>query len=164
MLRFRISYLLTPIILTIFVYFGLSTRVSVHPAFESQLQQDILSDMKPGRGRSDPVSPPLRTAGRDIIDSNGKRIKLASVNWYGASDVDFVAMGLDVRHRKEIAATIKKMGFNSVRFPYSDQMVRIPTLESTAQDMPLSYGAVTGLSNTLLHRIPMLTSRVITLR
>lgn len=67
--------------------------------------------------------PPLRTAGRHIVDANGKRYKLASVNWYGASDIFFVPMGLDVRHRSEIAKTIREMGFNSVRFPYSDQMV-----------------------------------------
>lgn len=67
--------------------------------------------------------PPLRTAGRHIVDADGKRFKLASVNWYGASDIFFVPMGLDIIHRSEIAKTIKKMGFNSVRFPYSDQMV-----------------------------------------
>jgi hypothetical protein len=68
-------------------------------------------------------APPLRTAGRHIVDANGERVKLASVNWYGASDIYFVPGGLDFRHRDEIAATIRKMGFNSVRFPYSDQMV-----------------------------------------
>ncbi len=67
--------------------------------------------------------PPLQTAGRHIIDANGQRFKLASANWYGASDVYFVAMGLDVRHRRDIAETIRRLGFNSVRFPYSDQMV-----------------------------------------
>ncbi|KAK4504908.1 hypothetical protein PRZ48_002871 [Zasmidium cellare] len=68
-------------------------------------------------------APPLRTAGRHIVDANGERVKLASINWYGASDIFFVPGGLDFRHRDEIAATIKRMGFNSVRFPYSDQMV-----------------------------------------
>ena len=68
-------------------------------------------------------APPLQTAGRHIVDANGKRYKLASINWYGGSDIFFVPMGLDVRHRSDIAKTIKKMGFNSVRFPYSDQMV-----------------------------------------
>ncbi|CAK4029967.1 glycoside hydrolase family 5 [Lecanosticta acicola] len=68
-------------------------------------------------------TPPLRTAGRHIVDANGMRVKLASVNWYGASDIYFVPGGLDYRHRDEIAATIRRMGFNSVRFPYSDQMV-----------------------------------------
>ena len=68
-------------------------------------------------------TPSLQTAGRHIVDADGKRLKLASVNWYGASDIFFVPMGLDIRHRSEIAKTIKDMGFNSVRFPYSDQMV-----------------------------------------
>jgi hypothetical protein len=87
---------------------------------------------------------PLRTSGRYIVDAAGKRVKLASVNWvstldcnlllsivmeltrdgkYGASDIYFVAGGLDFRHRTEIAATIKRLGFNSVRFPYSDELV-----------------------------------------
>lgn len=74
-------------------------------------------------GSNASFTPPLRTAGRHIVDANGQRYKLASVNWYGASDVDFVPGGLDFRHRDGIAATIKAMGFNSVRFPYSDQMV-----------------------------------------
>lgn len=68
-------------------------------------------------------TPPLTTAGRDIVDAKGLRFKLASINWYGASDEHFVAGGLDVMHRSAIAATIRHMGFNSVRFPYSDQMV-----------------------------------------
>ncbi|KAB5536673.1 cellulase [Coniochaeta sp. 2T2.1] len=73
---------------------------------------------------------PLRTKGRDIVDQNGKRFKLSSVNWYGASDELFIPGGLDVKHRSTIAATIKKLGFNSVRLPYSDEMViRNPTVQ-----------------------------------
>lgn len=66
---------------------------------------------------------PLRTRGRDIVDSNDKRVKLASVNWYGGSDELFVPGGLDIRHRSEIAKLICHLGFNSVRLPYSDEMV-----------------------------------------
>ncbi|KAK5136457.1 hypothetical protein LTR08_003102 [Meristemomyces frigidus] len=51
------------------------------------------------------------------------RYKIAALNWYGASDLYFVPGGLDSRHRSEIAATIRRMGFNTVRFPYSDQLV-----------------------------------------
>lgn len=67
---------------------------------------------------------PLRTKGRYIVDAAGRRFRLSSVNWYGASDELFVAGGLDVRHRAEIAQTIKKLGFNSVRLPYADETVR----------------------------------------
>lgn len=69
------------------------------------------------------LAPPLRASGRYILDSNGERVKLASINWYGASDEHNIAGGLDTRHRSEIAATIRRLGFNSVRLPYSDEMV-----------------------------------------
>ena len=68
-------------------------------------------------------APPLRAVGRYIIDQNGERVKLKSVNWYGASDIYFAPMGLDMRHRDQIAALIRHMGFNSVRLPYSDELV-----------------------------------------
>jgi endoglucanase len=66
---------------------------------------------------------PLHTQGRDIVDSRNKVVKLASVNWYGGSDELFVPGGLDIQHRNDIALTISEMGFNSVRLPYSDEMV-----------------------------------------
>lgn len=66
---------------------------------------------------------PLRTRGRDIVDSRGRRFKLVSVNWYGASDELLVPGGLDIQHRDVIAETIKRLGFNSVQLPYADEMV-----------------------------------------
>ncbi|KAM0329918.1 hypothetical protein ACHAQA_004084 [Verticillium albo-atrum] len=66
---------------------------------------------------------PLRTKGRNVVDRTGRRFKLLSVNWYGASDELFVPGGLDVRHRRDIAATIRALGFNSVRMPYADEIV-----------------------------------------
>lgn len=68
--------------------------------------------------------PPLRTHGREIVDDTGVRCKLISVNWYGASDIFMVPGGLDTRHRSQIAKTIRYLGFNSVRLPYADEMVR----------------------------------------
>lgn len=67
---------------------------------------------------------PLRTKGRSIVDANGRRFKLASVNWYGASDELFVVGGLNIQHRSVIADTIKRLGFNSVRLPYADELVK----------------------------------------
>lgn len=66
---------------------------------------------------------PLRTQGRNIVDAEGHRFKLSSINWYGASDELLVPGGLDVQHRSAIAETIKKLGFNSVRLPYADELV-----------------------------------------
>jgi endoglucanase len=69
------------------------------------------------------LQPPLRAEGRHVIDSKDTRFKLSSVNWYGASDELFIPGGLDIQHRSTIAKTIKLLGFNSVRLPYSDEMV-----------------------------------------
>jgi endoglucanase len=68
-------------------------------------------------------APPLHTQGRYILDANNQRFKLVSVNWYGASDELWIPGGLDIRHRSDIANLIRRMGFNSVRMPYSDEMV-----------------------------------------
>lgn len=71
----------------------------------------------------DTYSLPLRARGRDVVDREGRRFKLSSVNWYGGSDELFIPGGLDVQHRDVIAQTIRVLGFNSVRLPYSDEMV-----------------------------------------
>lgn len=100
-------------------------------------------------------TPPLQTAGRHIVDADGKRFKLASVNWYGASDIFFVPMGLDIKHRSDIAKTIRRMGFNSVRFPYSDQMViDNPVIDpkhlQANLDLLERYGGTPGIDQTRL--------------
>lgn len=66
---------------------------------------------------------PLRTSSRWIVDANGHRFKLASVNWYGFDSKDFVAAGLDIADMHAIAALIRALGFDSVRLPWSNQLV-----------------------------------------
>lgn len=54
------------------------------------------------------------------------------MNWYGASGNSFIPGGLDVQHRSTIATAIRRNGFNSVRLPYADEMVRKnPLINST---------------------------------
>lgn len=109
------------LIVAIVVFYSLHSTSPEQPEFH----QAVLDDFEIDTRAAAPLvlAPPLQTSGRHILDNDGKRVKLASINWYGASDIFFVAGGLDVRHRDEISATIRSMGFNSVRFPYSDQMV-----------------------------------------
>lgn len=65
----------------------------------------------------------LQTQGRWIVDKHGQRVKLASVNWSGAETQAYVVGGLDVRRLDDLARTIKGGGFNSVRLPWSNQLV-----------------------------------------
>lgn len=82
---------------------------------------------------------PLKTKGMMIVDSLGRRVKLAGVNWYGFSLERQVNDGLDLRPIKDIAWDIKnKFGLNVVRLPYSDQMVvdRNPVSDDSVRSNP----------------------------
>ncbi len=70
------------------------------------------------------IATPLSTSGRFIVDAQGNRVRLAGVNWYGASEDLGVPAGLDTVHRDQLAETIAGFGFNSVRFPFSVWMTQ----------------------------------------
>ena len=65
------------------------------------------------------VALPLSTSGRFIVDAHGRRIRLAGVNWYGASEDMGVPVGLDRTNRSTLAELIAGLGFNCVRLPFS---------------------------------------------
>ena len=66
---------------------------------------------------------PFYTAGHWIVDAQGNRVKLAGVNWYGADNREFSVGGLAYRPLAAIAHQVKIMGFNSVRIPWSNELV-----------------------------------------
>ncbi|MBM4253614.1 MAG: glycoside hydrolase family 5 protein [Deltaproteobacteria bacterium] len=75
---------------------------------------------------------PLHTFGRFIVDARGVRLKLASVNWYGASDTRLVVGGLDKAPLNTIVLQIKRLGFNSVRLPFSNLMLHSQDVDVAA--------------------------------
>jgi endoglucanase len=74
-----------------------------------------------GKARADEL--PLHTAHHWIVDAKGNRVKLAGVNWYGADNTEFSVGGLAYRRLAAIAHEVKAMGFNSVRIPWSNELV-----------------------------------------
>ena len=66
------------------------------------------------------------TSGAQIVDSNGTSVRIAGVNWYGFETTDYVAHGLNVQDYKSILQTIKNNEYNTVRIPFSNQMVESP--------------------------------------
>ncbi|HYB15225.1 MAG TPA: glycoside hydrolase family 5 protein [Streptosporangiaceae bacterium] len=66
----------------------------------------------------------MSTSGRFIVDAHGKRVRLAGVNWYGASEDFGVPVGLDSTDRCALAKLIAAQGFNCVRFPFSVWMTQ----------------------------------------
>ena len=65
------------------------------------------------------IATPLSTSGRFIVDAHGERVRLAGVNWYGASEDVGVPVGLDCTDLSALAELISAQGFNCVRFPFS---------------------------------------------
>lgn len=69
-------------------------------------------------------SPPLKTHGAGIYDRAGEKFQLHSVNWYGPHMERQVVEGLEHQKLPDIVKLIKEAGFNSVRLPFSNQMLR----------------------------------------
>lgn len=144
--RFKLlRWLLAALLVVVFLYilkvqltnhiFG-SPRMLKIPGYHLPERPSTLSNSSTDTLFDLPIAPdfaaPLRTSGRYIMDANSHRIKLKTVNWYGASDIFFSPMGLNIRHRNQIAALIRHMGFNSVRLPYSDELVvKNPVVEGS---------------------------------
>jgi endoglucanase len=63
------------------------------------------------------------TSGNQIVDSNGKSVRIAGVNWYGFETSDFLVHGLWAQDYKTVLNTIKSLGYNVIRIPFSNQMV-----------------------------------------
>ncbi|MEU0544023.1 cellulase family glycosylhydrolase [Nocardia sp. NPDC005978] len=85
---------------------------------------------------------PLSTVGRYIVDANGQRVKLKSGNWHGSSgtwqgngsdeeDANNFAqenghrapLGLDRVPMGQLIADFRALGFNSIRLPFSNEMI-----------------------------------------
>jgi endoglucanase len=66
------------------------------------------------------------TSGNQIIDSDGNPVRIAGVNWYGFETPDEIAHGLWVQDYRTIITDIKNLGYNTIRIPFSNQMVETP--------------------------------------
>jgi endoglucanase len=63
------------------------------------------------------------TSGNAIVDANGETVRIAGINWYGFETTDSIAHGLWAQDYKTVLNTIKSLGFNVIRIPFSNQMV-----------------------------------------
>jgi endoglucanase len=83
------------------------------------------------------------TSGNQILDSTGKAVRIAGVNWYGFETTDEVAHGLWAQDYHYILDAIKSNGYNVVRLPFSNQMVETPIIPTN-----ISYQNGSGPINT----------------
>src|SRR5690349_24209105 len=63
------------------------------------------------------------TSGNQILDSNNQPVRIAGINWYGFETTDAIAHGLWAQDYHTIINNIKALGYNTIRLPFSNQMV-----------------------------------------
>jgi endoglucanase len=70
------------------------------------------------------------TSGNKILDANGDTVRIAGINWYGFETPDYLVHGLWAQDYTTVLNTIKSLGYNVIRIPFSNQMVEsnpVPT-------------------------------------
>jgi endoglucanase len=66
------------------------------------------------------------TSGNLILDRQGNAVRIQGINWYGFETVRKAPGGLTVQDYRTILETIHSEGFNTVRIPFSNDMIEDP--------------------------------------
>lgn len=64
------------------------------------------------------------TEGRRILDAQNQPVRMAGVNWFGFETSNYVAHGLWSRDYKSMTDQMKTLGYNTIRLPYSDDILK----------------------------------------
>jgi endoglucanase len=70
------------------------------------------------------------TSGNEILSSTNTPVRIAGINWYGFETPDEIAHGLWAQDYHTIVNDIANLGYNTIRLPYSNQMVETPIVPS----------------------------------
>ena len=87
------------------------------------------------------------TSGNKILDSGGTEVRIAGVNWYGAETPDYLVHGLWAQDYHTVLNSIKSLGYNVIRIPFSNQLVEsnpVPTNFTTFANGATANQALNG--------------------
>ncbi|WP_030960865.1 glycoside hydrolase family 5 protein [Streptomyces sp. NRRL S-378] len=123
----------------------LLTAVAV-PAQAAQASRTPVAAPAPVANSAGAWIPPLSTRGRYIVDAQGNRFRLRSGNWDGAQgswngsgdrndpathhsgqNANGIPLGLDRVPLPALLADFRALGLNSIRLPFSNEMLRTTT-------------------------------------
>ncbi|MFH8800415.1 cellulase family glycosylhydrolase [Streptomyces sp. NPDC017936] len=68
------------------------------------------------------------TSGRRILDAAGQPVRVAGINWFGFETSNHVVHGLWSRDYKSMIDQMKSLGYNTLRLPFSDDILKSGTL------------------------------------
>jgi endoglucanase len=70
------------------------------------------------------------TRGNQILDAANHPVRIAGINWYGFETTSALAGGLELQDYRTIIETIHHSGYNTIRIPFSNQMVESPAIST----------------------------------
>jgi endoglucanase len=85
------------------------------------------------------------TGGNKILDSGGTEVRIVGMNWYCAETPDYLVHGLWAQDYHTVLNTIKSLGYNVIRIPFSHQLVEsnpVPTNYSNYVNGPVNQTLV----------------------
>lgn len=65
----------------------------------------------------------FHTEGARIVDADGNTVRLVGINWFGLETGNYALHGLWTRSMESFLDQIAALGFNSVRVPFSNQLL-----------------------------------------
>ncbi|MFD3505658.1 cellulase family glycosylhydrolase [Streptomyces sp. NPDC058678] len=68
------------------------------------------------------------TSGRQILDAAGQPVRIAGINWFGFETANHVTHGLWARDYKSMIDQMKSLGYNTLRMPFSDDILKSGTV------------------------------------
>jgi endoglucanase len=72
----------------------------------------------------------LHTSGSQILDASNKVVGLSGINWFGFETSNNAPHGLWVRHWEDMLDQIKNEGYNTIRLPFSNAMLKKDVMPS----------------------------------
>lgn len=66
----------------------------------------------------------LKVIGNKLYDENGNEVRLTGVNWFGLETGNCAPHGLWTRDYKSMIMQIRDLGFNCIRIPWCNEMLR----------------------------------------
>lgn len=90
----------------------------------AEIKNSTVTEGDPGAGGSTLIAAgPLSTSGNQILDANGNAVEIRAVNWFGLETDIETPHGLWTRNWQEMLEQIRDTGFNTIRLPFSAQVV-----------------------------------------
>ncbi|MFI7410578.1 cellulase family glycosylhydrolase [Streptomyces sp. NPDC049627] len=101
------------------------------------------------------------TSGRQILDAAGQPVRIAGINWFGFETGNHVVHGLWSRDYKSMLDQMRSLGYNTLRLPFSDDILKPGTLPDSINFADGKNADLQGLTSVqVMDRIVAYAGRI----